>query len=394
MSEHKLTLLTVSSLEKIFPDEPFHPQTAYTGASCLLNERFSFQTAYYWEGPLTFHARVVVSGSLAGAVTVRQVGLAPSELPIFPDGDNFLLRNTPGLYPDPLYPGTEDITLLPGQWRSLWITVPAECSLPAGSYELTVSILGEDGTVLGCCGFQLERLNALLPEQTLIHTEWFHTDCIADWYKIPVFSEEYWELTFQYMEAAARYGINMILTPLFTPPLDTAPGGERTTVQLIDVYRDENGYTFSFEKLERWLALCERCHICYLEFSHLFTQWGAGHAPKIMAMEGSPLQKMAAPLPGRDLRPVKRDVSNRFSAGIPTRRVMRTGNSWKRSCPVLWILYAAISYRNAAISMYLMNRIKSIFLPICMPKVFWSLRLTVFLSWMPCLIMNSTSRAL
>lgn len=291
MSEHKLTLLTVSSLEKIFPDEPFHPQTAYTGASCLLNERFSFQTAYYWEGPLTFHARVVVSGSLAGAVTVRQVGLAPSELPIFPDGDNFLLRNTPGLYPDPLYPGTEDITLLPGQWRSLWITVPAECSLPAGSYELTVSILGEDGTVLGSCGFQLERLNVRLPEQTLIHTEWFHTDCIADWYKIPVFSEEYWELTFQYMEAAARYGVNMILTPLFTPPLDTEPGGERTTVQLIDVYRDENGYTFSFEKLERWLALCERCHIRYLEFSHLFTQWGAGHAPKIMAMEGSPLQK-------------------------------------------------------------------------------------------------------
>ena len=57
----------------------------------------------------------------------------------------------------------------------------------------------------------------------------------------------------------------------------------RTTVQLIDVYQEENGYTFSFEKLERWLELCERCRIRYLEFSHLFTQWGAGHAPKIMA---------------------------------------------------------------------------------------------------------------
>ena len=62
----------------------------------------------------------------------------------------------------------------------------------------------------------------------------------------------------------------------------------RTTVQLIDVYQEENGYTFSFEKLERWLELCERCRIRYLEFSHLFTQWGAGHAPKIMAWEGSP----------------------------------------------------------------------------------------------------------
>lgn len=288
MDSKKLTLLTVSSLEKIFPDEPFQPQAEYTGADMLLNERFSFQAAYCWEGPLTFKAGIQLSGALADDVIIRQVGLAPSELPIFPDGDDFVLRTTPGLYPDPLYSGISDITLLPGQWRSLWITVPAECSLPSGSYDLTITFTEEDGTVLNSCTFVLERLNARLPEQTLIHTEWFHTDCIADWYKVPVFSEKYWELTSGYMEAAACYGVNMILTPLFTPPLDTAPGGERTTVQLIDVYQEENGYTFSFEKLERWLELCERCHIRYLEFSHLFTQWGAGHAPKIMAWEGSP----------------------------------------------------------------------------------------------------------
>lgn len=30
MDSKKLTLLTVSSLEKIFPDEPFQPQAEYT----------------------------------------------------------------------------------------------------------------------------------------------------------------------------------------------------------------------------------------------------------------------------------------------------------------------------------------------------------------------------
>lgn len=155
----------------------------------LLNERFSFQAAYCWEGPLTFKAGIQLSGTLADDVIIRQVGLAPSELPIFPDGDDFVLRTTPGLYPDPLYSGISDITLLPGQWRSLWITVPAECSLPSGSYDLTIAITEENGTVLNSCTFVLERLNARLPEQTLIHTEWFHTDCIADWYKVPVFSE-------------------------------------------------------------------------------------------------------------------------------------------------------------------------------------------------------------
>lgn len=86
MDSKKLTLLTVSSLEKIFPDEPFQPQAEYTGADMLLNERFSFQAAYCWEGPLTFKAGIQLSGALADDVIIRQVGLAPSELPIFQTG--------------------------------------------------------------------------------------------------------------------------------------------------------------------------------------------------------------------------------------------------------------------------------------------------------------------
>ena len=140
---------------------------------------------------------------------------------------------------------------------------------------LTITFTCDDGAVLGSCTFTVERLDACLPEQTLLHTEWFHTDCIADWYKTPVFSEEYWTLVEKYMKEAAKYGINMLLTPLFTPPLDTAPGGERTTVQLIDVSLSDGTYTFNFEKLERWLSLCERSGIRYMEFSHLFTQWGS-----------------------------------------------------------------------------------------------------------------------
>ena len=42
----------------------------------------------------------------------------------------------------------------------------------------------------------------------------------------------------------------MLLTPVFTPPLDTAIGGERRTVQLVDVHVTENGYTFGFDKFE------------------------------------------------------------------------------------------------------------------------------------------------
>lgn len=295
VTQGRLLLSTVSSLEKIFPDQPFIPEGNYQRSAMLAGERFSFQIAYCLEGGnMLVNSLVSVSGSLADHVIVRQTGLVPSQLPNYPDGDEHVLRTTPGLYPDPLYPLPDKIKLIPGQWRSLWITVPGNCNLPAGSYELIVTFRNESGTELGQCLFTLERLPVTLPEQTLYHTEWFHSDCIADWYHIPVFSERHWELLEKYFTAAAEYGVNLILTPLFTPPLDTAPGGQRTTVQLVDVYRTEstgeNGekairYDFGFDKLERWQALCEKCKIPNLEFSHLFTQWGAEHAPKIMASD-------------------------------------------------------------------------------------------------------------
>ena len=75
----------------------------------------------------------------------------------------------------------------------------------------------------------------------------------------------------------------MLLTPTFTPPLDTQIGGERLTTQLIGVTLDNGKYSFDFTKLDRWVDMCDRVGIKYLEISHLFTQWGAKHAPKVMA---------------------------------------------------------------------------------------------------------------
>lgn len=299
MTDKTFTLQYISSLEKIFADEFFYPEEILTSDTMLMGERYSFQAAYCLEnarGPV--HARVEASGPLAEYVQIRRVGLAPSEFPNYPDGDSFVLRTTPGLYPDPLYDFDGTVPLLNDQWRSLWITIPAQCPLPSGTYDLTLTFTEKDiwekdtsaekGQELGSCTFSIHRINARLQPQTLIHTQWFHTDCIADWYQAPVFSERYWELVEKYMSCAVTYGINMILTPLFTPPLDTAPGGERTTVQLVDVYRTGSGYEFGFERLNRWIRLCDRCGIRCLEFSHLFTQWGAEHAPKIMAYEGAP----------------------------------------------------------------------------------------------------------
>lgn len=285
----QLQLFCVSSLEKIFPDTDFTPSVRLKEDTMLLGERYSFQIAYCLEKPAPItDISVFLSGSLAEHVILRRTDVVPSMLPNFPEGDDFVLRNTPGLYPDPLQPFDRHLRLLPGQWHSLWVTIPADCALAAGVYDLTVTFTENTSQECKSCCFAIDRRNLALPPQTLLCTQWFHTDCIADWYQVPVFSERYWKLVERYMACAVSYGVNMLLTPLFTPPLDTAIGGERTCVQLIDVILAKDGsYRFGFERLERWISLCDKCGVRYLEFSHLFTQWGAAHAPKIMAAKAS-----------------------------------------------------------------------------------------------------------
>lgn len=279
----QLETRTVHSLEKIFPDEDLAVHAVAQGAA-LRNEVFSYQVAYrsqHWIPSI----HVKVESEIGDYITLRSVGLSPSEYPVQGDHDDNMLRTTPGLYPDPLLPLSGDgVRAYPAQWRSIWVTVNPKNEVNPGLYPIVVRFVTDSGEELAKERFELEIIGAQLPKQQLLHTQWFHTDCLTTHYHTDAFSERHWELLKQYIQTAADHGINMLLTPLFTPPLDTEVGGERPTVQLVDVeVTGENQYAFGFDRLSRWVELCNECGIEYFEFSHLFTQWGAHHAPKIMA---------------------------------------------------------------------------------------------------------------
>jgi len=271
----------VSSLAKVFPDRDLQ-EARLERASCLRGEVFSFQVAYR-SPALMKPVFVRVESDLPASV--RSVGLAPSELPIYADHDGRILQAAPGLFPDPLFPvdEREGVHALPNQWRAVWVTVHVHEEAPQGAHAVRVQLESPEGERLAEETLQLEVLPATLPKQRLLHTEWFHADCLAVYYGHEVFSEPHWDMIGKYMKTAAEHGINMILTPLFTPPLDTAVGGERPTVQLVDVEKTGESYRFGFDLLDRWLDLAQRRGLEYFEFSHLFTQWGAKHAPKIVA---------------------------------------------------------------------------------------------------------------
>lgn len=275
----------LSSLSKVFSDEEL-ADSAYSRGFALSNETYSFQVAFRSERLIKMiHLRI--NSPLQQWITVRTVGLAPSELPNFHDHDEDILRSTPGLYPDPLYivNEKEGIRSLPQQWRSLWVTVETDGQAAPGAYPIELVFETADGVRLSEARFELEIIGVSLPEQRLIHTEWFYVDCLATQYRVGMFSEDHWRIIENYVELATSRGINMILTPLFTPPLETAIGHERPTNQLVDVEKSGDHYRFNFDKLKRWVDLCRSRGVSYFEFNHLFSQWGAKHAPKIIATE-------------------------------------------------------------------------------------------------------------
>jgi hypothetical protein len=276
--------ILLSSLAKVFADEkPKEPP--FTHASALLGETYSFQIAYTSD-ILLKNIVLKVESPLAEHVGIRSVGLVPSEMPCFKDPDTDVLRTTPGLYPDPLYElDQQSVVSIPGQWRSVWVSIALDESVPVGLHPVQITFQTLEGQLLAVSDvFELIIIPAALPPQQLIHTEWLHSDCIATQHGVAVFSDAHWTLLERYAGTMVKHGMNMILTPLFTPPLDTAIGGERPTVQLVHVAVEGDTYQFGFDQLARWVTMCRKLGFKYFEFSHLFTQWGAKCAPKIVGM--------------------------------------------------------------------------------------------------------------
>ena len=280
----------LSSLEKCFTDEVLSEKKALMGASCLRGEDFHFTLAYTAESNegwnLCEYGSLLCRSELE--VSFERIEHIPVRFPCYISrSDADYLRKTPGLYPDLLLPMSvgEAVQIPKGLLFSIYGTVKVPESAKAGEYTVEVGFAMEKGGEV-TQKFTLRIVDAVLPKQEISVAQWVHYDCIADAHELEIFSEEHWRAIENYLKTAADHGINTILTPVFTPPLDTAVGGERPTVQLVDVEKTKNGYVFSFEKFRRFIALCQKLGVEKFEISHLFTQWGAYHAPKVMATVG------------------------------------------------------------------------------------------------------------
>lgn len=275
-----------SSLEKVFFDKP-SDVAEHTEGSMLKNEIYSFQLAAFCQDAENQKTSCIIKieSELQPYITIHQVGYVPVLVPsIQIDDDDDYISKRPGLFPDSLHSIKDGrIELLNQQTRTFWIAVEPKGE-KTGIYPIVLQILDRKNNILAETCFTLEIIDAELPETEVRNTAWFHGDCLAALHNVEVQSEAYYEILEKYLAVYAKFGHNMILTPIFTPALDTEVGGERPTNQLVDIVRDHGRYAFDFTRLKRWIDLCHKYGIRFFEMAHLFTQWGAEHAPKIMAV--------------------------------------------------------------------------------------------------------------
>ena len=318
-----------SSLEKIF----FRPGleiAEYDHATALQGEVFSLQLAYKVPFNLNKPEWSVIS-DIADCVEIRYTrSIIADYFGEVVDKDN-VIDDTPGLYPD-LLSTLESYRPAGNMWQTLWLTIRIPHELAAGKYTLQLKLKHETPyrperkLDVVSPEFTLEVLPVHLPEADLKVTNWFYCDCICHYYDVEPWSDRFFEIVKNYFINMRKHGQNMIYVPMFTPPLDTFIGHERMTIQSIGVEEDAEGKLhFDFTRLERYIRLALECGMEYLEFSHMFTQWGAKFTPKIMVKlaDGKLVRRF-----GWDVEAASEAYRNFLAALMPELGRLLQKNNW------------------------------------------------------------------
>lgn len=271
---------TISNLIKVFPNE--EPKGEIINASILKNEVFSYQISIFSSENLTLNYELIsdikenISLRVVNYIYATMLGIADNE-------DNYVLKDkkTPTSFPDLLTPLGSQIKLKKDEWTTIYLTIREVKK--SGNFDIVFNLLN-DNKIVGNSQFSLAIINKEIDlDKILPNTNWFHYDGIANHYHLNVFSKKYNKIMVNFLKDQREHGINMLFVPLFTPPLDTYPGTYRRTAQLVDVEVVDEEYKFNLDRVFNFLDLGRKLGYKYFEMSHLFTQWGAKKAPKVMA---------------------------------------------------------------------------------------------------------------
>ena len=292
-----ITVKQVSSLEKIrSTNDMAYPDIQKV--NILPGEHYSYQVVVVDKSNTIDRKvlKITIDSPIAEYVKIYSVKHTLVDFPCNDNVDDDYLTKQPCMMPDVLIPLEDQggYASFVNSLATFWVEVclPRDCCLDESYITLNISgTVFEYDTNQTNVAFELSTtmdfdiIPIPLPEQSIKFTQWFHVDCIASAHNVDVYSEKHWELIEKYIEMASDLGVNMLLTPVFTPALDTFPGTKRACTQLVKIKKSGAKYEFDFSLLRKYISLCKKHKIEYYEISHFFSQWGALYTPNIVIEE-------------------------------------------------------------------------------------------------------------
>lgn len=291
----ELYIKKISSLEKIRSFENDY-KVAPDNIKLLGGEHYAYQLVVT-TADISAKVNVSIDSDIKEYINIYSVSDVPMDRVTHdsPTDDNYITKNT-GLMPDLLIPinKTNDTLVIARNsqeangyaFKTLWIDINLPKGIEADDHYITIKLEAENfygtpenATISDTTHIQFIPTN--LPDNEICYTQWFYNDCIASAHDVEIYSEKHWTLIEKYIKLAAQLEINTILTPVFTPPLDTQIGYYRPNVQLVKISEENNKYSFDFNLLDRFIEIAKSNGIKNFEICHLYSQWGLKSAPAV-----------------------------------------------------------------------------------------------------------------
>ena len=282
-SEIDAQVTIVNSLEKVFPDLHNYSELDYLDA--FRGEKVHFQVVITTSTPFQ-RVTIDINGKLKECASFYEVVYIPCLTPAMPE-DPHVIQSKSGLFPGVLCP-TNQLKTQCGCSHAFWVTLKIDKKFTPGNYSADLNLLftsSRTKSVQCEISLPIKIHKGVLPPQKLLCEMWFHGDCLLNYYQEKCWSKRCWEIFENYFLDMADHGLDTLLTPLWTPPLDTGINHSRPTVQLLDITKDGDQYSFRFHRLKKWITLARKAGIRKFSFAHLYTQWGLTSSPKIVVKE-------------------------------------------------------------------------------------------------------------
>jgi hypothetical protein len=215
-----------TSLNRVYPNSPVGSAAPLALSTCR-NAQLSFQVCFRHQKDCSIRVRAEVSPPDGWTARVRRVGYVPiqqldTDVPLDEtDG----VGHVPGLVPDPLYP-EQTAHVGPESNAAFWITLRVPPDAKVGVTRLKVALKVEDEfrfpgwTGTSEKGVELPidvdvRPLVLNERKDFPVTQWISIDSIWEYYKIPPFSDRFWQLADAYVADMTAHNVNVIYCPVF-----------------------------------------------------------------------------------------------------------------------------------------------------------------------------------